>query len=147
MSTKTYADFRIDFLHDESGKMLWGEHLFLNIYHFWFIRRDGFLLGDYKKKIRYWKKLWEKKWELPTYKILLRMIARENEQELPTYKVLLRMIATENKQFNPMEFLHWDWEDYFHIIREWKTVCEKDFLFSHPHLRKPKRHLKSKKYM
>ena len=49
MSTKTYADFRTDFLHDESGKMLWGEHLFLNIYHFWFIRRDGFLLGDYKK--------------------------------------------------------------------------------------------------
>ena len=53
MSTKTYADFRTDFLHDESGKMLWGEHLFFNIYHFWFIHRDGFLLGDYKKKIRY----------------------------------------------------------------------------------------------
>ena len=52
-STETYADFRTDFLHDESGKMLWGEHLFLNIYDFWVIRRDGFLLGNYKKKIRY----------------------------------------------------------------------------------------------
>ena len=131
--------------------MLWGEHLFLNIYDFWVIRRDRFLLGDYKKKNSLLKKIIRKKVrnnkELPTYKVLLRMIARENEQELPTYKVLLRMIATEKEQFNPMEFLHWDWEDYFHIIREWKTVCEKDFLFSHPHLRKPKRHLKSKKYM
>ena len=70
-----------------------------------------------------------------------------NNKELPTYKVLLRMIARENEQFNPMEFLHRDWKDYFHIIREWKKVCEKDFLFSHPHLREPKRHLKSKKYM
>ena len=70
-----------------------------------------------------------------------------NNKELPTYKVLLRMIARENEQFNPMEFPHRDWEDYFHIIREWKKVFEKDFLFSYPHLREPKRHLKSKKYM
>ena len=132
-STETYADFRTDFLHDESGKMLWGEHLFLNIYDFWVIRRDRFLLGDYKKKNSLLKKIIRKK--------------VRNNKELPTYKVLLRMIARENEQFNPIEFLHGDWEDYFHIIREWKKVCEKDFLFSHPHLREPKRHLKSKKYM
>ena len=41
-----------------------------------------------------------------------------------------------------MEFLDGDWEEDFHILREWKKVCEEDFSFEHPHLREPKRHLK-----
>ena len=53
MSTETYqtyADFQIDFLHDESGRTLWSDNLFLNIYDFWIIRQDGYLLRDYKTK-------------------------------------------------------------------------------------------------
>ena len=130
MSTETYADFRTDFLHDESGKMLLGDHLFLNIYDFWVIRQDGFLLDDYKKN--------------SLLKRIIRKKVRRNK-ELPTYKVLIKMIVRKNEQFNPTEFLHKNWEDYFHILREWKKVCEKDFLFSHPHLCEPKRHLKPKK--
>ena len=44
-----------------------------------------------------------------------------------------------------MKFLNGDWEDYFHILREWKKVCEEDFLIEHPHLRESKRHLKATK--
>ena len=63
-------------------------------------------------------------------------------KELPTYKVLLRMCAKREEQFNPIDYLHSDWEQYFHILKEWKKVCEKDFLEEHPHLREPKRHQK-----
>ena len=66
-------------------------------------------------------------------------------KELPTYKVLLRMIAKREEQFNPMDYLNKDWEEYFHILKEWKKVCEKDFLEQYPHLREPRRHIKSKK--
>ena len=66
-------------------------------------------------------------------------------KELPTYKVLLRMCARRKEQFNPIDFLHNDCEHYFHILREWKKVCEEDFLIQHPHLIEPKRHAKSKK--
>ena len=40
---------------------------------------------------------------------------RENK-ELPTYKVLLRMIAKREEQFNPIDHLNKDWEEYFHIF-------------------------------
>ena len=134
MSTETYqtyADFQIGFLHDESGRTLWSDNLFLNIYDFWIIRQDGYLLRDYKTKNSLLKRIIRKK-------------IRRNK-ELPIYKVLIRMIAKGIEQFNPMEFLNGDWEDYFHILREWKKVCEEDFLIEHPHLREPKRHLKSNK--
>ena len=49
-SIEAYADFRVEFLHDESGEKLWGNDLSLNIYDFWCIRRDGFLIKDYSKK-------------------------------------------------------------------------------------------------
>ena len=66
-------------------------------------------------------------------------------KELPTYQILLRMCAKREEQFNSMVFLHRDWEDYFHILKEWKKVCEKDFFKQRPHLQEPKRHVKSKK--
>ena len=104
MSIETYADFRIEFLHDESMKKLWGNDLFLNIYDFWCISRDGFLLKDYSRKNSLLKTIIRKK------------MRRNNE--LPTYKVLLRMCAKREEQFNPMVFLHRDWENYFHILKE-----------------------------
>ena len=57
----------------------------------------------------------------------------------------LKNVDKKKEQFNPMEFLNGDWEDYFHILREWKKVSEEDFLIEHPHLREPKRHLKATK--
>ena len=130
-STEMYGDFRVDFLHDEGGEKVWGDNLFLNIYDFWCVRPDGFLLKDYRTKNSLLKRIIRKK--------------MRGNKELPTYKVLLRMCAKREEQFNPMEYLHGDWEDYFHILREWKKVCEKDFLEERPHLREPKRHVKSKK--
>ena len=41
-----------------------------------------------------------------------------------------------------MDYLNSDWEQYFHILKEWKRFCEKDFLEQCPHLREPKRHQK-----
>ena len=52
-STEPYGDFRVDFLHDDNGEKLWDDNLFLNIYDFWCIRRDGFLLKIIKRKILY----------------------------------------------------------------------------------------------
>ena len=130
-STETYGDFRVDFLHDESGEKLWGDNLFLNIYDFWCIRRDGFLLKDYKTKNYLLKRIIRKK--------------MRGNKELPTYKVLLRMCAKREEQFNPIDYLHSDWKKYFHILKEWKKVGEKYFLEQYSHLRERKRHIKSKK--
>ena len=128
---ETYADFRVAFLHDENGGKLWEEDLFLNLYDFWCLRRDGFLLKMYKTKNALLKKIIRKK-------------VRGNK-ELSTYKVLLGVIAKREEQFNPMDYLNKDWKEYFHILKEWKKVCGKDFLEQYPHLREPKRHRKSKK--
>ena len=107
-SIETYWDFRVEFLHNGSGEKLWGDNLFLNIYDFWCIGRDGFLLKDYKTK-----------------NSLLRRIIRKKmrgNKELSTYKVLLRMCAKREEHFNPMDYLHSDWGQYFHILKEWKKV-------------------------
>ena len=130
-SIETYADFRVAFLHDENGGKLWEEDLFLKLCDFWLLRRDGFLLKMYKIKNGLLKKIIRKK--------------VRGDKELPTYKVLLRMIARREEQFNPMDYLNRDLEEYFHILKEWKKVCEKDFLEQYPHLREPTRHIKSKK--
>ena len=130
-STEMYGDFRVDFLHDEGGEKVWGDNLFLNIYDFWCVHRDGFLLKDYRTKNSLLKRIIRKK--------------MRGNKELPTYKVLLRMCAKREEQFNPMEYLHGDWEDYLHFLREWKKVCEEDFLIQYPHLREPKRHIKANK--
>ena len=115
----------------DRGEKLWGGNLFLNIYDFWCIRRDGFLLKDYKTKNSLLKRIIGKK--------------MRGNKGLPTYKVLLRMCAKREEQFNSIDYLQSDWEQYFHILKEWKKVCEKDFLQQYSHLRKPKRHIKSKK--
>ena len=130
-SIETYADFRVAFLHDENGGQLWEESLFLNLYDIWVLRRDGFLLNTHKKKNSLLKKIIRKK-------------VRGNK-ELPVYKLLIRMKARREEQFNPMDYLNKDWEEYFHILKEWKKVCEKDFLEQYPHLCEPTRHIKSKK--
>ena len=43
-NTETYGDFRVEFLHDEKVEKLSGTGLFFNLYDFWHLRRDGFLL-------------------------------------------------------------------------------------------------------
>ena len=60
-STEKYGDFRVDFLHDESGEKLWDDNLFLNIYDFWCVHRDGFLLEDYRTKTSLLKRKIRKK--------------------------------------------------------------------------------------
>ena len=55
------------------------------------------------------------------------------------------MIARRKEQLNPLYYLNRDFEEYFHILKEWKKVYEKDFLEQYPHLREPTRHIKSKK--
>ena len=88
---------------------------------------------------------------LKTYKIkyaLLKKIIRKKvsgNKELLTYKVFLRMIARREEQFNLMDYLNRDLEEYFHILKEWKKVCEKDFLEHYPHLRETTGHIKPKK--
>ena len=49
-SIETYADFRVAFLHDENGGKLWEEDLFLNLYDFWVLRRDGIFIENVQNK-------------------------------------------------------------------------------------------------
>ena len=105
--------------------------MFLNTNDFWCTRRLEYLLKDYRTKNSLLKRIIRKK--------------LRGNKELPAYKVLLRMCVKREEQFNPMEYLHGDWEDYFHILREWKKVHEEDILIQHPHLREPKRHIKANK--
>ena len=62
--------------------------------------------------------------------------------ELPTYKVSFRKFIVWEEQFNPMDYLNGDNEQYFHVLKEWKQICEKDYLEEHPFLREGKRHKK-----
>ena len=126
---KTYGGFRLSFLHSDNKKDFWNDSLFLNLYNFWQLRRDGFLLKTYKKKNSLLKKIIHRK-------------VRE-EKDLPTYKVLMRQFMVGHEQFNPMKYLNGDYEQYFHALKEWKKVCEKDFLKEQPHLKEGKRHQKT----
>ena len=132
--TETYGGFGIDFLNDFTGSELWkrlkSNHLFLNIYDFWSIRRHGYLIDNYYQKSS-------------TFKKVIRDKLRGNEV-LPTYKVLIRMCANAKEDFNATEFLEGDWEQYFENLRNWKLFYEKDYLKMKLHLKEPKRHLKSK---
>ena len=128
MNTETYAGFRQSFLHSGNKKYFWNDSFLLNLYDFCQLRRNGFLLKTYKTK-----------------NLLLKRIIRRKgrgNNELPLYKILLQQIMVGEEQFNPTDYLHRDQEDYFHVLKEWKKVCEKDFLEEHPHLREPKRHQK-----
>ena len=128
MNTETYAGFRLSFLHSDNKKDFLNDCLFLNLYDFWQLRRNGFLLKTYKTK----------------NSLLKRIIRRKvnGNNELPTYKILLCQIMVGEEQFNPTDYLNSDQEDYFHVLKEWKIVCEKDFLEEHSHLKEGKRHQK-----
>lgn len=62
-NTETYGNFRVEFLHDEKVEKLSGTGLFFNLYDFWHLRRDGFLLRTYKAKNLLLKKIIHKKSE------------------------------------------------------------------------------------
>ena len=112
------------------GKKLYHDNLFLNIYDFWSIRRHGYLIDNYYQKNSVLKKI-------------IRDKLRGNEA-LPNYKVLICMCANERTDFNPTEFLEGEWGQYFENLKIWKLFYEKDYLKKKPHLREPKRHVKSK---
>ena len=132
--TKTYGGFCIDFFNDLTVEnlwnRLWNKDLFLNIYDFWCLHRHSYLIDDYVQRNSMLKKIIRKK-------------IRGN-LNLPTYKVFLRMCAKANSDFNPSDYLDGDWGEYFEQLRIWKVCNELEFLKRRPHLREPKRHLKSK---
>ena len=107
-NSKTYGDFRVESLHDEKGEKLWSNSLFFNLYNFWRLHRDGILLRTYKTKNLLLKRIIPKK--------------VKGNKELPTYRVLLHKFTVGDEQFNPTDYLNADHEQYFHILREWKTI-------------------------
>ena len=127
-NTETFGDFRVEFLHDEKGEKLWSNSLFFNLYDFWRLRRDGFLLKTYKAKNLLLKKVNHKK--------------VKGNKKLPTYRVLLRKFIVGEEQLNPTNYLNSDHQQYFHILKERKKICEEDFLEEYPFLKEPKRHKK-----
>ena len=133
-ATETYGGFRKGFLNDSTGEELfdgfWNEHLFLNLYDFWSLRRHEYLVDNYQQRNTFLKKI-----------IRFKVKADEN---LPSYKILLRMIVNSNYDFNPTAFLDGDWGIYFERLHNWKLCNEIDYLKIHPWLREPKRHKKIK---
>ena len=73
--------------------------------------------------------------------MLLKKIIRKKvkgNKELPTYKVLLHKFIVGDEQLNPTDYLNEDHDQYFHILKEWKKICEEDFLEEYPFLKNQK---------
>ena len=66
----------------------------------------------------------------------------KGNKKLPTYRVLLRKFIVGEEQLNPTNYLNSDHQQYFHILKERKKICEEDFLEEYPFLKEPKRHKK-----
>ena len=132
MGDETYGSdgFRTNFLHDERGKLIKGEHLFLNIYTFWVcIHASGFMKVNrrYHPKTAKLEKVLRKKWE--------------KTKDLPIINVLLRKIREGDNAFNPKDYLGKDEEQYFQNLQRWKIDFEKLYLEKYPFLtRVPIRH-------
>ena len=133
-STETCGGFRKDFLNDLCGGELWdrfwNEHLFLNLCDFWSLRRHPYLVDNYRQRNRFLKKIIRSK--------------VKGDENLPSYKILLRMIVNSNYDFNPRPFLDGHWGLYFERLRSWKLSNEVEFLKIRPWMREPKRHIKIK---
>ena len=127
---ETYAGFRIEFLKEVSGSKLWNglrhDHLFLNIYNFWCLRRYKHLVDNYAQRNTFLKKI---------IKLQVR-----GDVYLPSYKIVLRMIIKKNKDFDPTAFLNGDWGRYLNRLYNWKLCNEEQILRLKPHLREPNRH-------
>lgn len=132
MSDKTYGSFRVEFLHDERGKLIKGDTLFHNIYDFWVcIHCKGFM----KCKI----------WFHPKTAKLERVLRKkwEKTKDLLIVNVLLKNIKEEDAAFDPPGYLTKDEEQYFKILQRWKTDFEKKYLEKYPFLiHPPMRHKK-----
>ena len=132
MGDETYGSdgFRTNFLHDERGKLIKGEHLFLNIYTFWVcIHASGFMKVNrrYHPKTAKLEKVLRKKWE--------------KTKDLPIINVLLKKIREGDNAFNPKDYLGKDEEQYFQNLQRWKIDFEKLHLEKYPFLtRVPIRH-------
>ena len=130
--TDTYAGFRKEFLRDFSGGELWdrleGDHLFLNIFDFWCMRRHKHLVDNYAQRNSFLKKIIKSKVRGDVY--------------LPTSKIVLRMLMKKNKDFDPTAFLDGDWGEYLDKLYRWKLCNQEELLRLKPHLREPIRHLK-----
>ena len=93
--TETYGGIRLEFLKNVDGgelwDRLWSDHLFLNFYDFWCIRQHGYLVDNYQQKNKFLKKIIRRK--------------VRGDAFLPSYKIILRMIAKGHCDFNPSPFL------------------------------------------
>ena len=130
--TETYGGIRLEFLKNVDGKelwdRLWGDHLFLNLYDFWCIRQHGYLVDNYQQKNKFLKKIIRRKVKGDVF--------------LPSYKIILRMIANGHYDFNPSPFLKGDWGIFLKKLYSWKHCNKEEFLKIKPWLREPKRYLK-----
>ena len=125
MGDETYGSdgFRTNFLHDERGKLIKGEHLFLNIYTFWVcIHASGFMKVNrrYHPKTAKLEKVLRKKWE--------------KTKDLPIINVLLKKIREGDNACNPKDYLGKDEEQYFQNLQRWKIDFEKLYLEKYPFL-------------
>ena len=108
--------FRVDFLHDERGKLIKGDSLFNNIYDFWLcIHAAGFM------KVNPWYHPKTAKLE----KVLCKKF--EKTKDLTIINVLLRKIRKGDNAFNPKGYLRKDEEQYFQILQRWKIDFEKAY--------------------
>ena len=128
MSTETCGSFRVEFLHDEEGKLMKGNSLFLNVYNFWSLLRCVFMLDTYENKVVKLEKLIRKNWKATI--------------DLPVIKVLIRRINEGDEAFNPTEYLEADQEQFFKNLQQWKKDFEKIYLEQYLFLRPPIRHKK-----
>ena len=117
MSDETYGSFRVEFLHNERGKLIKGYTWFHNIYDFWeCIHCECFMTCNewHHPKTAKQEKVLRKKWEKP--------------KDLSIINVLLRKIREGDTAFDPTDYLPKNHEQYFQILQQWKIDLEKSYL-------------------
>ena len=130
--TETYGGIRLEFLKNVDGgelwDRLWSDHLFLNLYDFWCVRQYRHVVDNCQQKNTFLKKIIRRKVRGDVF--------------LPSYKILLRMIAKGHRDFDPSSFLEGDWGVFLNKLYSWKQCNQEEFLKLKPCLKEPKRHLK-----
>ena len=105
--TYSSAEFRIQFLNDETGKLIKSDNLFDNLYDFWVcLRAPGFMKTFvwYHSKVTKLGKIMGKKWE--------------KTKDLHLVNVVLRKLKEGDNSFNPKQYLGEDEEKYFQVLQQ-----------------------------
>ena len=117
--SETYGsdDLRVACLHDERGKDIKGESLFLNLQDYWTLIHVALKFNWFEPKIL------EKQ---------IRKKLKDNK-DLPLANFFLKKFKDKDSDFCPVDYLD-DEEKYLETMKKWKNDFQNEYLERYPHL-------------